>query len=104
MFGYDHFLLACVVGIVSVARTARLIIHDDFPPMIWLRARIYAIYKENSRWIGLWECPYCLAPYLAAGMVGWFYLADGHWTWWLINGTWAASYLSAIIYSYDEPE
>jgi len=104
LFGFDHFLLACVVGILSVARTARLLIHDDFPPIMWLRVQILARYAEDSKWSGLWECPFCLAPYLTAGMIGWAYLADGHWTWWVINGWWAASYLAAIVYSYDQPD
>lgn len=95
--------LAVLIGILSVARTARLIIHDDFPPMMWLRGRIYALYDEDSKWLGLWECPYCLAPYLSAGLIAWAYFSDLHWTWWLINGWWAASYVAAIIYSYDQP-
>jgi hypothetical protein len=100
----DNIYLAVIIGIISVARTARLIIHDDFPPMTWLRARILAQYDEDSSWRGLWECPYCLCPYLAAGMVAWMYLSDLHWSWWLINGIWAGSYVAAMLYAYDEPE
>lgn len=100
-----HWLLAIVVGILSVARTARLLIFDDFPPVVWLRTRAVALIRnENSKWTGLAECPFCLAPYLTAGMIGWAWLSDLHWTWWLINGWWAASYLAAIVVAYDEGE
>jgi len=32
------------------------------------------------------------------------YLSDLHWSWWLINGIWAGSYVAAMLYAYDEPE
>jgi hypothetical protein len=95
---------AALVAVLSVARTARLIIHDDFPPMMWLRARIFALYKEDSVWLKLWQCPFCLTPYLAAGMGVWMWLSGLDDVWWYINGAWAASYVAAIIYSYDQPE
>lgn len=96
--------LALIVAVLSIARTARLLIHDDFPPMVWLRVRILARYKEDSKWAGLWECPYCLCPYLTVVMGVWMYYSDLHWTWWVANGWWAASYVAAIVYSYDQPE
>jgi len=36
-------------------------------------------------------------------MFGWAWLSDLHWTWWVINGVWAASYLAASVVAYDEP-
>ena len=30
-------------------------------------------------------------------------VSDLHWTWWLVNGWWALSYLAAILVSYDQP-
>ena len=100
-----HYLLAIIVGILSVARTARLLIFDDFPPIMWARVRIRAWVKnEDSKWVGLLDCPFCMAPYLAAGMLAWAWVSDLHWTWWIINGWWAASYLAAIVVAYDQPE
>lgn len=97
--------LAVVIGVLSVARTARLLIFDDFPPVLWLRIRVVSwIKNEDSKWKNLVECPFCLAPYLTAGMIGWAWLSDLHWTWWLINGWWAASYVAAIVVAYDEGE
>lgn len=103
----DHSLtilmLASVVGIVSVARTARLLTFDDFPPAEWLRMQFLARFADESPWRKLVECQYCLAPYLTAGMFGWAYLSDLNVWWWVINGWWAASYAGAIVMSYDEP-
>ena len=97
-----EWIAAVLVGVVSVARTARLLVFDDFPPMVWLRVRILALFKENSSWSGLIECPFCLAPYLTAGMMLWAWASHLHWTWWVINGWWAASYVAAMVVARDE--
>jgi len=100
-----EWVVASIVGILSVARTARLITYDDFPPMVWLRVRVLAwIKNEDSKWKGLLECPFCLAPYLAAGMLFWGWVSDTDTVWWVINGWWAASYVAAIVVAYDQPE
>lgn len=102
----DHstqtYILATIVGLFSIARTARLLNFDDFPPVKWLRDK--AIAKLPVKWTDIAECSFCLAPYLTAGMIGWAYLSDLHWTWWVINGWWAAAYASAIIVAYDQPD
>jgi hypothetical protein len=95
---------AALVGILSVARTARLLIFDDLPPMVWLRSRVVGWYREDSKWSALWECPFCIAPYLATGMAVWAWLSDLNTFWWVVNGTWGASYVAAIIVAYDQPE
>lgn len=95
--------IAVIVGVVSVARTARLLLFDAFPPMVWLRVRILAMFPEDSSWSKIAECPFCLTPYLAAGMLGWAWLSDLNSWWWVINGVWAASYLAAILVAYDQP-
>jgi len=96
------WLLAVLVGIVSVARTGRLITYDDFPPLIWVRARIAAKIGD-SPWHKLFECGFCLAPYLTLGMIAWALLSDLAWWWWLPNIWWGMSYLAAILVSYDQP-
>lgn len=102
--GFDNeWLAACIIGVISVARTARLIIYDDFPPMVWLRVHYLALFSDDNPWRKLVECQFCITPYLTAGMLAWAWLSDGHWTWWVINGIWAASYIAAITVSYDQP-
>ena len=97
------WVAAALVAVVSVARTARLLVWDDFPPVAWLRFRFF-VKVGDSPWRKLAECAFCLAPYLSVGMVAWMVLSDLHWTWWLVNGWWSLSYLAAILVSYDQPE
>src|SRR5262245_46120191 len=98
-----EWVVATLVGVMSVARTARLLVYDDFPPMVWLRVRFRALFDEDnpSKWYDLIECQFCVAPYLAAGMGLWAWLSDLNTVWWVVNGWWAASYVAAIIVSYD---
>jgi hypothetical protein len=96
------WLAAAFIAIVSVGRTARLLVWDSFPPVEWLRLKFFVAVGDNP-WRKLGECAFCQAPYLSVGMVAWMVLSDLHWTWWLINGWWALSYLAAILVSYDQP-
>lgn len=64
---------------------------------------------HESAWNKLLHCQFCLTPYLTAGLLGWYWLAersDGVWDdmWWIANGVWAVSYLAAILVAYDQPE
>ena len=95
-------LAAAVVGVLSVARTARFIGFDDFPPMTWLRVRLIALLGDN--WGVLITCPFCLTPYLATGMALWAWASDTNTWWWVINGVWGLSYLAAILVARDQPE
>ena len=94
---------ACVIGVLSVARTARLLVWDDYPPTIWFRMK-WDDWTGDSAWNKLFHCQFCLTPYLAAGMALWAWLSDLHWTWWVINGVWGLSYVAASIVAYDQPE
>lgn len=107
-FGQFGFL---VIAVVSVARMARLLTHDTWPPVEWARPRVAA--KLGPKWSDLVICPFCLAPWLMAGQVAWFsllYPGQGQtsdaflWGWLIPNLWWAASYVSAIVVAYDQPE
>lgn len=102
MYSHWTYITAAIIGTVSVARTLRLVIYDDYPPMMWLRKKLLRYTPLD--WVKLWECQFCLAPYFAAVMLAWAYWSDLHWTWWLVNGWWAASYVSAIVVSFDQPD
>lgn len=97
-----EWVAAAIIGTLAVARTLRLVIWDDFPPVAWLRLRGIALLGDT--WGKLLTCQFCLAPYAVAVMMGWAYASDLHWTWWIINGWWAASYLAAIVVAYDQPD
>jgi len=99
-----QLILGSIVGLLSVARTARLLIFDDLPPMVWLRAKIVSWYREDSDWSKLWECQFCMTPYLAAGMLAWMEISGLNAWWWCINGVWAGSYLAASYVAYDQPD
>lgn len=94
------------VAVISVARVARLITHDTWPPMEWARPRLAA---RLGSWSELVLCPFCVAPYLMAGQLAWLVLLRGHGDaftlgWLIPNLWWAASYVAAIIVAYDQPE
>lgn len=108
IFTMEH-VLAVVVGIISVARTARLIVWDEYPPTVWLRIK-WDDWTHRSAWNKLLHCQFCLTPYLTAGLFIWYLIAErngsdlGLAIWWIANGIWAASYLAAIVVAYDQPE
>lgn len=96
------WLAASVIGILSVARTARLLVWDDFPPMMWARAHLIALLGDQ--WGKVFLCSFCITPYLATGMALWAWWADLNTAWWVINGVWGGSYLAAIVVAYDQPD
>ena len=99
---------AALIGIVSVARTARLLVWDEYPPTMWLRRQWDNRIGEVG-WGKLLHCQFCLTPWLSAVLFAWFWIAessDGVWdnVWWIANGVWAGSYIAASWVSYDQPE
>lgn len=112
-----ELIAGVIVGILSVARTARLIGFDEYPPMERLRAKWdghwekrYGIGNGDEGWGKLLHCPFCSAPYLAAGMALWAALTFQYGgdlaqsIWWAANGIWGLSYVSSILVAYDQPE
>jgi hypothetical protein len=98
-----------VIGVLSVARFTRLVTHDTWPPVEWLRPRVAAKLKG---WSEVVVCPFCAAPYLVAGQMLWFWLTyrQGEhstafvWGWLVPNLWWAVSYVAAMVVAYDQPE
>lgn len=108
-------VLASLVGVIAVARAARLVTSDDYPPMVWVRDRWVTWCANHAPdWAELLKCPFCFAPYAAAANLALFLLMDamhasttnadnlGTW-WWLVNIWAAASYAAAMIVVRDEP-
>lgn len=99
-----------LIGVISVARMARLLTFDDFPPVEV--ARQWAYNRLPSSWSKLVTCPFCLAPYLMAVQIAWFAVAYHQggtsswfvWGWLVPNMWWALSYVAAIVVAYDMPE
>lgn len=109
LYQLEHPWVLVAIAVVSVARTARLITHDTFPPMEWARPRIAARLGE---WADLMVCPFCIGPYLMALQIVWFWLCWNQgphsgafvYGWLLPHLWWAASYVAAIVVAYDQPE
>jgi hypothetical protein len=95
-------LLAIAVAVFGTARLTRIIVHDDYPPMIWLRSHWEARVGEN--WGKLMTCIWCGQPYVAAGCLAWAYFSDFHWSWWAFWGWMALSQAGSTLLAYDEPE
>lgn len=99
-----QWVAIAVVTALSVARISRLVTWDSFPPSIWLRMRWDTITKDGS-WSLLAHCGYCFSVWAAFGVVLWGYWCDwnGAWgaVWWIVNGSLAASYVGAIVMSFD---
>lgn len=102
-----HPIALALIGVISVARMARLLTYDTFPPAAWFRLRFAA--ALGSKWENLAVCPFCITPYLMAVQIAWFLALYHHhdafvWGWLVPNLWWAASYAAAIVVAYDMPE
>lgn len=94
-------VLAFVVGTIACARMVRLIIDDDYPPVVWLRERY--VEKVGERWGMIVECPWCAAPYVVVVDLVWAWTTGLHWTWWFGNLLAAVSWLVAYLNLRDIP-
>lgn len=97
-----YWAFAFIVGTLAVARVTRLVVDDDFPPVVWLRER-YAGWA-GERWGTLVECPFCLGFWIALADTAWAFGAELHWTWWAVNITFASAYVAAMITVRDIPK
>lgn len=102
MSNYLVWTLAFLVGTVAVARATRLVVDDDFPPVVWLRE--WYVRHTPERWGLLVECPFCVSMYFAIADTAWAFVSDLHWTWWFLNLLLAGAYLAAMICVRDLPE
>lgn len=96
-----EIVLAAIVGVVGVARLTRLVVDDDFPPVVWLRT-LYLSHTSAS-WGVLVSCPFCVAPYFGALALAWAEVSHLHWTWWVFWGWLAGSYVASMIVVRDTP-
>jgi hypothetical protein len=81
-------IAAFVVGVIAVARIVRLIVDDDFPPVLWVRQQFTKVLPPA--WLDGLDCPWCVAPYVAIVDIVWAWTSGLHWSWWLGN-VWAAT-------------
>lgn len=99
-----QWVAIAVVAVVSTARIGRLLVHDHWPPVAWLRRtwdRFVPERTDKDGWNLLLHCHYCLCFWIAIGVVLWGYFTDWNLVWWLVNGSLAAAYAAAILVTYD---
>jgi hypothetical protein len=94
--------IAFLVGVIAVARFTRLVVHDDWPPMVWLRQK-YRHAVNYGSWEALVTCPFCFAPWPALADLAWGWGSDLHWSWWAANLWFAGAYLASMLVVRDEP-
>lgn len=98
---HSYWVVAGVVGVLSAARLTRLLVADEFPPVVWFRIKWDEATKDGS-WSKLVHCPWCAAPYFSAIVLAWALLSGLHWTWWVFNGWLAGAYLASMVVFHDE--
>lgn len=99
---------AVLVALFGVGRFSRLITWDAFPPAIAIREWWRNVTAKHSEWTKLFECFWCMTPWLMLGCIGWFAL--GLWVvwvavaWWIFWGWLALAYAASMIVARDEPQ
>lgn len=79
-----ELVAAFVLGTIAVSRLSRLVVDDDWPPMVRLR-EWYAL-RVSDEWVTLVECPFCVSVYFSGlNVAAWTvaYFVDWDWVWWL---------------------
>lgn len=96
-----EIVFAFVIGSIAVARATRLLVDDDFPPVMAVRE--WYMRHTSDKWSLLVECPFCAAIWFAIADTAWAFISDLHWTWWLLNFLLAGAYIAAMINVRDIP-
>jgi hypothetical protein len=94
-----HQIAIAIIIVISSARLTRIGVYDGFPPVKWVRDKVFDWTDKNDRrrgWQAITWCSYCFSfwPTLVVVLSG--YYSNWHLAWWIINGSLAASYLAAI--------
>lgn len=105
MLSHEWWVYALALGtsVLGVGRMVRLLVFDDFPPTLALRAWWIRV-TENGPWAQLVRCGFCLSPYLMVISWAWGWATNLHWTWWVAHLFAGAAYLSSILVAYDQPD
>lgn len=96
-----EYIAAFLIGVIATGRLARLIVDDDWPPVMWLREKY--ILAVPDKWGELVECSFCVAPWFALPNLILAYTSDLAWWWWFPNLWLGGAYLAAILNARDVP-
>lgn len=103
------WVAAVLIAIVGAARLTRLVVHDDFPPMVTIRAWwLRVTWDEKKNDVGSWSklatCHWCFGPWALALPIATAWISGLAAWWWLFWGWLAASYLVSILVERDEKD
>jgi len=117
-----ELVLAFVIGVIAVARATRLVVDDDWPPMVrlrdWYAGALVKVFKADGTndkqarkvdaWYQLVECPFCMSTWFGLANLGLAALSYNDdqqldWWWWLPNLWFAGIYLAAMLNVRDIP-
>lgn len=87
-----------LLTIFAVARLGRLLVHDHWPPVEWLRQWWD---RHVVSWNLLLHCHFCITVWLAFGSVLWGWAVHWNIVWILVHAGLAASYAAAYVVTYD---
>lgn len=100
-----QMVLSLIVTLLGAARLTRLVVHDTFPPSIYLRIW-WDKHTEKSSWNTLLHCHWCFGYWATVFVVGTYFLTFlapwVAWSWWIIFGTLALSYLVSQYVHFDQ--
>lgn len=94
------WIAVAAVSIVSSSRLTRFLTFDEFPPVTWFRDRFDEFMDKGPKrrkWGSISYCPWCASFWVTLAVVLAGYYSDWHTVWWLVNGTFAGSYLAAML-------
>ncbi len=94
-------IVAFIVGVAATGRLARLVVDDDWPPVVWLREKYVLAVPPN--WGELVTCSFCVAPWFALPNLLLAWATDLSWVWWVPNLWLGGAYLAAILNARDVP-
>lgn len=97
------WIVAFVVGTLSAGRITRLIVHDDFPPIVWLRIK-WDNKTDGSGWNKLLHCHWCFSMWAVVPIGLWAWLSNLHTSWWVFNALMAAAYVAPMIVERDQKD
>lgn len=101
-------VLAILTLILGAGRLTRIIYWDAFPPAMKVRMAWDRLTGDSS-WNKLLHCPWCLAPWIILGGIGWYAWGNIEgWhalniAWWVFWGWLAMAYMASMIIVRDEP-
>ena len=100
---YIVWAAAVGVGVLGSARITRLVVADDFPPVVSLRIAWDRLTNDGP-YSKLVHCPWCFAPWVVLINIIAALWSDLHPAWWLLNLWMAASYAASWVVFHDEDD